>query len=280
MKRKLFLSLITVGLIIYALAKTNHFFSGGLQLQTVVSEGHERSYLVHDPKSTDTQKNKSVVIVFHGAGDTAANIASRSGLNNFSDKYGFVVVYPESYISSWADGRGVAPEDAQGIHDTQFARDLVLDLEKKYKVDPFAISAAGFSSGGFLVHRLACEDADMFKSFVAIGAGFPSTLNGSCTPSKARSFLLVFGTADQSYLGSYTNSGVQVGSFDQTLVKRAQINQCSNPISNTVGVVENTIYANCKDGTTISGISVAGAGHSWIRQSDFDVSATIVDTIK
>lgn len=275
MKSKLIIVCVVLGLVGFVYFHVRVL--GGSQARQIVSGGLVRTYLVHVPKNEKGTIPKPLVVVFHGAGDTSSNIEAHTQFSDFADKDGFIVAYPESYISSWADGRGVAPEDARGVNDMQFARDVVTDIEKNYSVDTAHIYATGFSSGGMFVHKLACNASDIFTSFAAVGASFPDTLTTHCSPQIPRSMLVVLGSNDPSYLGAMTTSGVRVYSGVATLEKWSDLNECSSREPFTGSALEKARNTRCKNGTTISEIVIDGAGHSWVRNAVIDTTQTVID---
>ena len=245
---------------------------------TLTSGGHTRSYLIHVPMHVDVNTPYKMILAFHGLGDTSGHFARRTGFSALADKNNFIVVYPESYISSWADGRNMAPEDAKGINDMQFARDVVADVVAKYPVDTAHIFATGFSSGGYFTHKLACEETDIFKAFAPIGAGFPDTLTENCSPTHARSLMFVEGSEDSGE--GITDSGVNIYSADETVAKWADINVCTDAVPFEGEIAQTALHSLCKDGTQISETIIVGAGHSWVRDSYFDTSAAVMDFFK
>lgn len=242
---------------------------------TIISGGKTRSYLIHVPATSTPIITRPVIIVFHGAGDTATNMRNYTGFSTLADANGYIVVYPESYISSWADGRNMAPEDAAGINDVQFTRDVMNDVASKYAVDKAHMYATGFSSGGYFSHKLACEATDLFKAFAPVGAGFPDTLTGNCAPQTARSLMFIEGSEDAG--NGTTTSNVRIFSAETTMSKWSVINGCTDTAPLTGGTILSATHTVCKNGTRIAERIIQGAGHTWVRQTGFDTSATIME---
>jgi polyhydroxybutyrate depolymerase len=111
-----------------------------------------RTYRAHVPP----RANGALVLDLHGAFSDPAEQDARSGMRAKSDAEGFVVVQPGSrphWTTSPAD------EAARGVSDEEFLRELLRISVERLCVDPAAIHAVGFSSGGLMATRLACAGA-------------------------------------------------------------------------------------------------------------------------
>ncbi|MGW5053345.1 alpha/beta hydrolase family esterase [Actinokineospora sp. NPDC004072] len=98
----------------------------------------------------------ALVIDLHGAFSDKDEQDARSGMRAKADAEGFVVVQPDS-APHWT----TAPEDeaARGVSDTEFLRRLIGIAVERLCVDPAAVYAVGFSSGGLMASQLACAGA-------------------------------------------------------------------------------------------------------------------------
>lgn len=66
--------------------------------------GRTRTYIVHAPPSLDKQRALPVVLVLHGATESAENVERLSGMSAKADAENFIAVYP-----SGTSGRGYPP---------------------------------------------------------------------------------------------------------------------------------------------------------------------------
>src|SRR5262245_27773676 len=85
----------------------------GPRLQTIdmAFQGRTRQYLLYAPAAP----NGSLVLVFHGGGQTAAVIRRISGFDALADRERFIVAYPQAFERSWNDGRGTTSAEQQGV---------------------------------------------------------------------------------------------------------------------------------------------------------------------
>jgi polyhydroxybutyrate depolymerase len=101
----------------------------------VLVDGRERTYDLHAPASYDGTKEVPLLIALHGCLGTGSEQQRLTHLDAVSDVHGFLVVYPDGFERSWADGRGGGPADRNGVDDARFISALIDKLESKYKID-------------------------------------------------------------------------------------------------------------------------------------------------
>jgi poly(3-hydroxybutyrate) depolymerase len=153
--------------------------------------GVDRTYFLHIPRSLAEGASAPLVLVFHGGGGHAANMAHFTHFDELADREGFLVAYPESFNKSWNDTRGLSPAD-----DVGFIRMLIADLERSRRADPKRIYATGISNGGFFSNRLACDLTDTLAAIASVAATMPQTLVPLCKPSAPISVMFMHGTQD------------------------------------------------------------------------------------
>ncbi len=126
----------------------------------LTSSGQERTARVVIPTSYDATQLVPLVLVFHGYTETAQQIEQISQMTPVAEKNGLVVVYPQGINTSWNAGNCCGSGSATKRPDVQFVVDLLDALEKQLCIDKKRIYSAGFSNGGMLSNRLACELSD------------------------------------------------------------------------------------------------------------------------
>lgn len=169
-----------------------------LQPMTMNVEGRQRTYFV---EGSAKQEPRPTIIMLHGNNGNARAVARGSGLGELARRDGFIAVFPEGLVHSWNDGR---PEHAALIRsrgvpadDVAFVKALVTDLISRGISDPQRIYLAGFSNGGFMTLRMACEAADLFAAIGTIEANMPEAYGGDCHPAVPLPFIEFSGTADR-----------------------------------------------------------------------------------
>ena len=156
-----------------------------------------RGYRVHVPAGSRPDRPAPAVLLFHGNGGTAADLDEGSGLSELADRRGFLAVYPQGLSVGagkpfWASSGRVE----LGIDELRFTTDLLDHLQARFCVDPARVAAAGFSAGGGVTARIACELAGRVAAVATVAAGL-FTEPAGCRPSRPVAVLSMHGTADE-----------------------------------------------------------------------------------
>jgi polyhydroxybutyrate depolymerase len=78
-------------------------------LQYIEVDGTLRTFVVHLPLGYDSRNKYPLVMLLHGADDTASEMARLSRFDFVADRYGIIAVYPNSDDVRWDIGVVVAP---------------------------------------------------------------------------------------------------------------------------------------------------------------------------
>jgi polyhydroxybutyrate depolymerase len=156
-----------------------------------------RSYVVHLPARYDNASALPVVLVFHGRGGFPGTVARQSGMNTLADKKRFMVVYPEGTgqpnNGSFNAGRCCGDAARYNVDDVGFVRDVLDDLQSRYKIDSKRVYATGMSNGASMAFRIAAELADRIAAIgpVSGNQGFEGPL-----PSRPVPVICFYGMRD------------------------------------------------------------------------------------
>lgn len=239
-----------------------------------------RHYQVFLPSDYDAEASDATVLVLHGGSGNAQSIQGFTGMNFFANQHGFIAVYPQGAgIAppgfSWADGRGTTADDA-GIDDIGFMHALLDTLQLAYNADPDSLYATGFSNGGFMTQRMACEMNDRFAAIGAVGCSMDTSLYANCTPANPLGMLMMVGTNDPEIPyegGEMTNPAVNpiVGVEDaftfwvDALECSAEVIENEVPDFNTEdnSTVEFTLHPDCTCDQTAVLYRIINGGHTW-----------------
>jgi polyhydroxybutyrate depolymerase len=229
-----------------------------------------RQYKVHVPPGYDAQLPTPLVFCFHGLSQNAVSFCvDGSDMIGKADELGYVLVMPNGFENSWNAGTCCGTASARRLDDVALVRAIVAEVGTHLNVDLDRIYATGFSNGGYLSLRLACEAADLVAA-VAPGSGAIGTNdNGggtnamsdfvACEPTQPVSVLAFHGTEDTL---------VPYALHQPTMAHLAAANGCT---MTTTGALEPPssgdttclAYAECPAGGEVTGCTVAGGGHVW-----------------
>lgn len=143
--------------------------------------GLKRTYILHVPPGPPT----GLVLNLHGGGSSGAGQQRLTDFDSAADANNLLVVYPNGYDKSWADGRGAAPADRRHLDDNGFLVALVGKVQKDFGVPAGHVFATGMSNGGFMSNRLACDRADVFAAIAPI-AGTLAWVCRAIRPARCR----------------------------------------------------------------------------------------------
>ncbi|HEX7004744.1 MAG TPA: PHB depolymerase family esterase [Trueperaceae bacterium] len=267
----------------------------GSRHEEMVVDAVARTYELYVPPGAGTEAGAAglpLLVVLHGRGGSGAGIAAASGFNELAQA---VVVYPDGLGAQWNYLAGIGAN--QGVDDVRFLHALVERMSDSLAIDPDRVYVAGYSNGGFMVQRLACESDSPFRAFASVaGAGFEG-LPMACEQARPLSMMLVHGTADQvvPWAGQTGVFGgreiVLSASVPQTFGFWANQAGCGGASErNTVELdgtnverVEVLKVTDCPAGNEVVLYALVGGDHDWLRlvgngeaRMGFDVSREIL----
>jgi polyhydroxybutyrate depolymerase len=155
--------------------------------------GTQRRYLLHVPPAYDASVPMPLVLAFHGFTDNASAMVGMTHYNEVGDQRGFITAYLDGIGNSWNAGSCCGVALAGGVDDVGFVKAVIDELSQSLCVDERRVFASGFSNGGFLSHRLACELSDRIAA-IAVSSGQQAM--PTCTPGRPVPVVQVHGTAD------------------------------------------------------------------------------------
>jgi polyhydroxybutyrate depolymerase len=243
--------------------------------RTLKSGQLERSYLVHLPANYQPGKATPVVLALHGAAMNGAMMEQFCGMNDCSDKNGFIVVYPNGTgvgpLLTWNAG-AFSGRSAEGMpDDVQFIRQLLDDLATVATVDTKRIFACGLSNGGMMCYRLAAELSERIAA-VAPVAG--TLLLPECKPTRPVPLLHIHGLKDRivKYEAPQGRGAalMRLRGVEDSVQTWVKLNGCSSePRSETISKpddemkVERRTYGAGKGGAEVVLIVIDEGGHTW-----------------
>lgn len=222
--------------------------------------GNARDYKIYVP--TNLQSNAKVVVLLHGLGGTmndfdltnwtamadTANIIliSPQGLP-FSSPVGTIAGCFNSGMVAHAPIIGALPVNGN-VDDVGFIRNLIDEVKNDYSVDKTRVYVTGFSNGGFMTQRLACEAADVLAAVASV-SGTRSDELTSCVMGTKLPMAHFHGTADTVvYWNGYVSSGAigeQLGISVDSLMnwwKASDLTSFAPDYTDTIGLTANPRY--------------------------------------
>lgn len=277
--------------------------------ETLFHDDIERNYRVFVPEHYDIDTGGHLILVLHGGG--MDNLLMRQVTNQQienrvnAEEINAIVVYPNGFGNAWNDGRIREGQASirEHIDDVGLLLSLVDTLAQEYNIDPTALYIAGFSNGGGMAYRLACEASDRITAIAPVASLMAD--NMPCEPNAPVAVLSIVGDEDPILplsggdINYWDMSLGTVRSLDNTLNIWTIINECEG--FNTPLELEDL----AEDNTTVSvstgidciipttSVLIHGGGHTWAGTSyivsaeeygrtsqDIDAGVMIVDFFK
>jgi polyhydroxybutyrate depolymerase len=240
------------------------------QAFTNTANSDTRSVLFITPAFQPAGRNAPVIVMLHYDTGTPELQANLSNAGMLAAKMGYWVILPPAIDGHWSDDPAASTTD-----DVGFLSTLITQAISQFPIDSTRIAMVGFSNGGFMTQRMACERPDLIASGVSVAASMRTSLADQCAPSRPIPMIYVLGTADPvvPYTGAQSKSSA--GSFlsaADSLAKWSSFNHCGATGGTTtqlpVVVSDGTSVtlqhnANCASGGEVDLYTVNNGGHSW-----------------
>ncbi len=250
------------------------------EVHTTEYGGVTREYYLYLPP--DLPQGAPLLVVLHGRGGTMRAMARLTGYDDLAAERGFAVVYPQGLDDQWNYVAGIEGFDLAS-DDIGFLPALVRELVDAHGLDPSRVYVAGFSNGGYMAQRLACDARDTFAAFATVGAAGYAGLPTVCGEGAPVSMLLMHGTEDPvvpfgGMLVDTPNGRVTLlASVQQTVSYWAAFAGC-DAHATSHGVpqtgrspgteVQVFTVTGCPPGHEVELVVVAGGGHAWPGHPD------------
>ena len=249
---------------------TTHRGTGGLKTVSVQSGGHQRTYLLYVPPGDASNHLLPLVLVFHGADDTAAHTTGETDLLRTAERsHDMIVVFAQGYEDTWNEGAGHTPAEQAHINDVAFAATILRRVEGNYAVDPRRVVATGFSNGALLTEYLGCMLSPELTLIVPVEGQLPVSVSSNCHPPDPLSVYEIHATADSTipYNGGPfggVGGGTTVLSAPHSAARWAALDHCSaQPQKSATGGVTLSAYRGCAGKATVTLASIDGGQHAW-----------------
>lgn len=143
----------------------------GTSTATITSGGLDRRYIVHIPPSYNGTNAMPLVLALHPFAGNAELMLDLTRFPDVADRAGFVVVAPDGAgdpqfwnIAKYRDA----------ADDVAFLRALLARLDADLCVDPDRAYVTGYSNGGGMALRLACEMPDQIAAVAVVASQYVS----------------------------------------------------------------------------------------------------------
>jgi polyhydroxybutyrate depolymerase len=252
-------------------------------------DGQSRSVTVRAPERAPGEL-LPVIVALHGLGGTGEDFEEYTGLTDSATTDRYIVAYPEGRPISdarqaWNAGTCCSSPGSTPADDIAFLASI-FDQVEQYGGDPSRIYVVGFSNGGMLSYRAACDLGDRVAGIAVVSGAFNVTNCGSTNPIPV---IIIHGTADDTvpYLGGLPSAAASAG---VNPVNNASVwdameywigrDGCSyNPVETGWSMATVETFSDCDQGSSLTVYTIDGGPHVWPdSESPVDATAVILET--
>jgi polyhydroxybutyrate depolymerase len=116
-----------------------------------------------------------LILLLHGYGGNGASLDELLHLRELAIANGTYLAVPDGSPDShnarfWNATDACCNFYGSTVDDVAYLGAVIADMKKKHPVDPKRVFVVGFSNGGFMAHRLACEMSSEIAAIATLGA--------------------------------------------------------------------------------------------------------------
>jgi polyhydroxybutyrate depolymerase len=253
---------------------------------TLSTSSGERAYSLHVP--TLGAEPRPLVLAMHGYTLNAAEQERVTRLSEVADREGFVVVYPDGLGSptSWNAGPCCSYDD-KARDDIGFLTQLIDDLGERLCLDQGRVYATGFSNGGMMAYRMACDRSDRIAAIASV-AGSMVLPEADCHPVRPVPVMHTHGSADPivpfaggagpAWLTPAGETPAVFPSVAAEIALFAEINGCSSDTETVFDELDTRCVrqSSCTNDASVMSCTVTGGGHAWPGGADIGLLASLI----
>jgi len=224
----------------------------------------ERPFTLVLPSNYQPGTPAPLIIGLHGYTAESPYAQNYFALGKVADEKGILTVYPSGSKDTngylfWNATPACCNFDSNSVDDEAYLLSIIDFVSKDHTVDPARIYIIGHSNGGFMAHRMACNQSDRIAAIVSL-AGATYSNPKSCNPTSPVSVLQIHGSNDEviSYTGGYLFSSAYP-SARRTIDLWGKLNECGKKpyrvlprldLDRKISGLETTVlrYKGCKTG--------------------------------
>jgi len=261
------------------------WLDGGLSAVTLLTRVPEgsvpRTGQLFLPSSYDGENPLPLVIGLHGRPDSGAGFALITEIDKVAEAEGFALAFPDGLVNQWNYlGDFVDNPQFHSPNDISYLESLIADLALDVNIDRQRVYLMGFSNGGFMTYRTACEVAHPFAGFGVLGALMYPEFEITCAYARPVPMGIFHGTQDLSInwegLSHASPDGTMKPFSTRSVLESVGYwsahNQCAiddgvkteyEPQVDSATQIIRFDFASCAEGAPVRFLAMVNAGHVW-----------------
>jgi polyhydroxybutyrate depolymerase len=244
--------------------KAIHFTPGMTVSIPITSENKERSYLLYLPIHYSNLNPHPLILDFHGYASNAREQEGLSKFNPIADTNNIILIYPQGTTGTLAArgwNTGVHPTIT--TDDVLFVSNILNQIQSNFCVNPTQIYATGFSNGGGLTGKLACNLSNRIAAFAPISGSYLTSYL-SCSAKRPVPIIEFHGTADNivPYDGIPALKEISTQLWLTYWAKKDGCTDTPDVAKESDHITKYT-WVGCTDNSTVIHYQISGGHHVW-----------------
>ena len=253
-----------------------------------------RKAILELPGGHNVSNKLPLVVALHGYTSSGLGVSGFFDLIDSVHENGHLLLRPDGTISAtgqrfWNATDACCNIWGQEVDDVSWLTSLINEAITYHGADPEGIILVGYSNGGFMAHRMACERGDMLRSIISLAGATHYDFN-DCPNTGYPNVLQIHGTSDSVI---FYDGGAILGdnypAASQTVFSWAnrsgcnltytQINQLDLISPRGVNDTNEYEHLNCSSGNRVSLWEIPNGSHypQLSSSSNDDFPSTILD---
>ena len=253
-----------------------------------------RKAILELPGGHNVSHKLPLVVALHGYTSSGLGVSGFFDLIDSVHENGHLLLRPDGTISAtgqrfWNATDACCNIWGQEVDDVSWLTSLINEAITYHGADPEGIIIVGYSNGGFMAHRMACEKGDMLRSIISLAGATHYDFN-DCPNTGYPNVLQIHGTSDSVI---FYDGGAILGdnypAASQTVFSWAnrsgcdltytEINQLDLISPRGVNDTNEYEHLNCSSGNRVSLWEIPNGSHypQLSSSSDDDFPSTILD---
>lgn len=228
-------------------------------MYSLTAGGLKRRYEVIAPDRA-LPKSAPIIVMLSGLGANVPGEIGRDRLVDYASAGQAEVIYPVAFDESWNVDGCCGQAGTKKVNDLAFMRALVAAADPRHTRPAYVV---GYSNGARLAYQVACEDPALFDGYALVKGG-PVT---NCAIREPVNIVVMASVNDPEVPYRPGDRGSTGEKPVTTVVARLRAaEKC--PAKNTVthsGMVTQTTWTGCADGTRLALAAWSGGVHSFPR---------------
>lgn len=221
-----------------------------------------RSFVLHVPANYDPNMPTPVVFSFHDFGSNPIGNVTQTRITLLADEENFIVVFPQ--------GRGeplawfTEAEVPEGVAtDTDFFVNILDRLNAELNVDNDRVFVTGFSLGGGMAHRIACDVSERVTAIAVVGGAH--FIDQPCEPDNPVPVIAIHALDDE--VTPFTGIDDVLQPIDEWADEWAVINGCAaGQETSEEGGFSLMEWQDCDAPTQL--YTILTGGHTWFDSTN------------